>query len=257
MDKYVLIKNYFQHHWLLCRGFNIPPPPPVSCTFTGPPTRLHLEEQQLKSSSHMTSKRASRWAPNQNHERVSVAFCTQHSFSLLRFRGSLSNVLGTSQRCYSTSVSPLPRSRCLPLHPFLSITLVHHPQPTPACVRASWACYPIPTVVAEFVSLTKGPALHTSERANDSNKQGPGPRGGQVARCSVELHWVLGRSTSLETQEPTICLFDVWRRFGFDGNFGKTYLEEEITYCPVVATRGCKDIQSVQVNCLRVLKGEM
>lgn len=140
------------------------------------------------------------------------------------------------------------------VHP-LSSPPTPHP---PACARASWACYPIPTVVAEFVSLTKGPALYTSQRANDSNKQGRRRRGGQAGRCSVELHWVLGRSTSLETREPTIWLFDVWRRFGFDGNFRKTYLEKEKTYCPSsVASRGHRNIQSVQVHCMRVLNGDM
>lgn len=100
-----------------------PPPTLVSGTLTGPPTRFHLEEQQLRSPGHMTSKGANQQMSSKaNHERVCVACCTQHSFTLLRFRGSLSTVLGISQRCCSTSVSPLPLSRCLPLHPFLSIT---------------------------------------------------------------------------------------------------------------------------------------
>lgn len=137
--------------------------------------------------------------------------------------------------CLSSSPSQL-------VHPLLSPP---PPQtPTPACVQVRWACHPNPTVVSEFVSLTKGLALYTCQRANDSNKQGPWRRGGQAGRCSAELHWVLGRSTSLETQEPTICLFDVWRRFGFDGNFGKTYLEKEVTQCPdSVATRGRRHIK--------------
>lgn len=237
MYKHIQIKKLFSASLTAVSGISYhscalsPPPTLVSCTLTGPPTRFHLEEQQLRSPGHMTSKGANQQVRSKpNHERVSVACCTQHSFTLLRFRGSLSNVLGTSQRCCSTSVSPLPLAACPFMLPSLS-QLVHPlsspptPQPSPhapACVRASWACYPIPTVVAEFVSLTKGPVLYTSQRANDSNKQGPWRRGGQAGRCSVELHWVLGRSTSLETQEPTICFFDVWRRFGFDGNFRKT-----------------------------------
>lgn len=33
---------------------------------------------------------------------------------------------------------------------------------------------------------------------------------------------------------------------------GKTYLEKEIAYCPgSVATRGHRNIQSVQINCMR------
>lgn len=35
----------------------------------------------------------------------------------------------------------------------------------------------------------------------------------------------------------------------FDGNFGKTYLEKEITWCPSsVATRGRRHIQSVRLH---------
>lgn len=38
----------------------------------------------------------------------------------------------------------------------------------------------------------------------------------------------------------------------------KHKLEKEITYCPgSVATRGRRNIQSVQVRCMRVLKGDM
>lgn len=127
--------------------------------------------------------------------------------------------------CLSHSACPfifpsLSRLVCTLLH-----SLFSHPTPPP-CVRASWVCYSNPTVVTEFVSLTKGPTLYTCQRANDSNKHGSRRRGGQAKRCSVELHWVLGCSSSLETQEPTICLFDVWRYFGFDGN-----LKKEITCC--------------------------
>lgn len=113
-----------------------PPPTLVSCTLTGPPTRFHLEEQQLRSPGHMTSKGANQQVRSKpNHERVSVACCTQHSFTLLRFRGSLSNVLGTSQRCCSTSVSPLPLAAC----PFIlpSLSQLVHPLSSPPIPRPS------------------------------------------------------------------------------------------------------------------------
>ena len=65
-------------------------------------------------------------------------------------------------------------------------------------------CYPNPTVVAAFVSLTRGPALYTCQGANESNKQGPGKRGGQASAVllsftgflAAALPWKLGNPQS-------------------------------------------------------------
>lgn len=70
--------------------------------------------------------------------------------------------------------------------------------------RASWESYPNPTVVAAFVSLTKGPALYTCQGANESNKQGPWKRGGQASAVllsftgflAAALPWKLGNPQS-------------------------------------------------------------
>ena len=141
-----------------------------------------------------------------NHKRVSVAHRTQHPPTLLRPTGSLSNVLGTSQRRCSTSVSLL-----LPLYLSITITTAvfsaFPPCLTPALlsgVGASWACYPNPTVVVAFVRLTRGPTLYTCQGANESNKQGPGKRRGHASAVllsfteflATALPWKLGNPQS-------------------------------------------------------------
>lgn len=86
---------------LLCLVFCNTPPPDHQ-------QGLAWTSSSWVSFSRMTSKRANQLTRSKpNHERVSVACRTQHQPALLRPTGSLSNVLGTSQRCCSTSV-PLP-----------------------------------------------------------------------------------------------------------------------------------------------------
>ncbi len=214
----------FQLHWLLCLVFHkthacfspLSPHPLtfplcVSCTLLDHQQGLAWRSSSWVSFSRMTSKGANQLLSSKpNHERVSVACRTQHPSTLLRPTGSLSNVLGTSQRRCSTSVSlslSLPAPLSLPryLHwcalcfPSLSLT-----PPLLSWAGASWACYPNPTVVAAFVSLTKGPALYTCQGANESNKQGPGKRGGQASAVllsftgflAAALPWKLGNPQS-------------------------------------------------------------
>lgn len=137
-----------------------------------------------------------------DHERVSVPHTT--STALLRPTGSLSNVLGTSQRHCTTSVSLSFLSLAVPPHFPRYLYWCSVCSPLLSRVKASWACYPNPTVVVSFVSLTRGPALYTCQRANESNKQGPEMRGGQASAVllsftgflAAALPWKLGNPQS-------------------------------------------------------------
>lgn len=156
---------------------------------------------------------------------------------------------------------------CLPLHLSLAIStgvpfafppsLPPLPQPPNSWVGASWACYPNPTVVAAFVSLTKGPALYTCQGANESNKQGPGKRGGQASAVllsftgflAAALPWKLGNPQSASLMsDDALALMETSE---------KTHLQKEITCCSVsAATRGRRHIQSVWVRSVKDLKGK-
>lgn len=91
-------------------------------------------------------------------------------------------------------------SLCLSLHLPLAIST----GVSPAFPTSLTPCYPNTTVVAAFVSLTKGPALYTCQGANESNKQGPGKRGGQASAVLLSftgflaavLPWKLGNPQS-------------------------------------------------------------
>lgn len=158
-----------------------------------------------------------------NHKKVSVARCALHPPTLPRLTGSLNNVLGTLQKMLF-NFCPF----YFPLTTFAGVFSASLPRFKPALLSrdgASWACYPNPTVVVDFVSLTRGTALYTCQGANESNKQGPGKRQGQAS--AVELHCVFGHGASLETREPTICLFDLWWCSGFDKNFVGRKLQQK------------------------------
>lgn len=127
--------------------------------------------------------------------------------------GSLSNVLGTSQRHCTTPVSLSSLSLPVPPHFPRYLYWCSPRSPLLSRVRASWACYPNPTVVVAFVSLTRGPALYTCQRANESNKQGPEMKGGQVSAVllsftgflAAALPWKLGTHNL-----PLWCLMMLW-----------------------------------------------
>lgn len=101
-----------------------PSPHQVSCTLTGPPTRFHLEEQRLRSPGHMTGKRANQQMSSApNHERLSVACCTHHPFTLLRFRGVTEQCSGdVTKMLLHFCLSLFPSLAACPFHPSLSIT---------------------------------------------------------------------------------------------------------------------------------------
>lgn len=54
----------------------------------------------------------------------------------------------------------------------------------------------------EFVSLTKGPALYTCQGANDSNKQGPGKRGGQASAVLLSFTGFLAAALPWKLRNP-------------------------------------------------------
>lgn len=149
-------------------------------------------------------------------------------------------------------LSPPPSSPSL-----LLCSLLSPPSPTPPLlsqVGASWACYPNPTVVVAFVSLTRGPALYTCQGANESNKQEPGKKGGQASAVllsltgflATALPWKLGNPQSASLMsDDALALMETLEK----------HLQREITCCLAsVATRGRRHIQSVWVHSMKDLK---
>ena len=152
------------------------------------------------------------WAPNQT-TRVSL-WHVAHNIHLLSWGWLGHWAMFWEHHKDAAQLLSVYLSICLSLSLSLSVCPLHLPLAISTgvplfcvplrSVRASWACYPNPTVVAEFVSLTKGPALYTCQGANDSNKQGPGKRGGQASAVllsftgflAAALPWKLGNPQS-------------------------------------------------------------
>lgn len=170
------MKKMFHLHLLLCRVYQkahtrLSPlfhpllfPLCASCTF--------LDHQHGRPSAAWPAKEPiSWWAPNQT-TRGSV-WHVAHNIHPLCW-GWLGHWTMFWEH-HKDAAQLLSLSACPFILPSLSLLVYSAP---PSWVGASWACYPNPTVVAAFVSLTRGPALYTCQGANESNKQGPGKRGG-------------------------------------------------------------------------------
>ena len=201
-----------------------PPPPPSAYSlvpalrlmhFPGPPTRSCLEEQSMgcPSVAWPAKEQISSCTPNQT-TRGSVQH-TAHSILPLCWgrQGHWAmfwEYHKVAAQLLSLCVCPPPPPPTSFISPSLSHTAVFSASPPSltapllSWVRASWACYPNPTVVVAFVSLTRGPALYTCQGANESNKQGPGKRGGQASAVlssftgflAAALPWKLGNPQS-------------------------------------------------------------
>lgn len=218
-DAQIFIRSNNTFHFLRLVLLPPPSPPPVSheVLWTTKKVLLGGARHGCPSTAWPAKEANQLMSCKPNHKMVSGARRTQHPPTLPGLTGSLNNVLGTLQKMLF-NFCPF----YFPLTTSAGVFSASPPRFKPALLSgdgASWACYPNPTVVVDFVSLTRGTALYTCQGANESNKQGPGKRRGQAS--AVELHWVFGHGASLETREPTICLFDVWWCSGFDENFGE------------------------------------
>lgn len=191
--------------------------------FPGPPTRFRLEEQLMgvlqphdqQRSQSADELQTEPWEGLCGMSHITSICSPEADWVTEQCSGNITKTL-------LNFCLPL----CLPLHLSLAIStgVPSAFPPPPPWVGASWACYPNPTVVAAFVSLTKGPALYTCQGANESNKQGPGKRGGQASAVllsftgflAAALPWKLGNPQSaslmsddalalMETSEKHTC----------------------------------------------------
>lgn len=238
------VKKINKNLQLLCLVFCNTPPPDHQ-------QGLAWTSSSWVSFSHMTSKRANQLTRSKpNHE----SLCgTSHTTSTSSPRADW-----VTEQCSGNITKTLLNFCPPPPSPSLLLcSLLSPPSPTPPLlsqVGASWACYPNPTVVVAFVSLTRGPALYTCQGANESNKQEPGKKGGQASAVllsltgflATALPWKLGNPQSASLMsDDALALMETLEK----------HLQREITCCLAsVATRGRRHIQSVWVHSMKDLK---